>query len=220
MEPRPLPRWILVALLSAVALVVLGIGGVLALQAADRQGDLPVLAAMPDFHLTDQDGREVSAADVTGKVLLVGFIYTSCEDICPVLTAQMRSLQQELSRTGLLGEAQLLSISVDPSYDTPERLTAYARQYRADLSSWRFLTGDEQHVRKVVVDGFLLGMERIPASHEGHHHGAGAAPDYRVEHSGRIALVDRNGQIRAYYDGLALDDEQVVEQVRRLVRER
>lgn len=205
--------------------LVLAASATLGLLRADQpREELPSLATMPAFRLTDQEGRSLAAADVRGRVLLVGFIYTTCDDICPVVTAHMRSLQEDLARAGLLGEAELLSISVDPERDTRERLANYARQFQADTASWRFLTGEPEHVRKVVVEGFLLGVQKVPAnSGADHAHGstpAQAGPDYRVEHSGRIALVDRSGQIRAYYEALSLDRNQVVAQVRLLVKGR
>lgn len=221
MEQRSLPRWIWAGLGGAITLVLVAAVGLLGLQAGwfGRGDGLPDLAKMPAFQLIDQAGQGLTAADVQGKVLLVGFIYTTCEDICPVVTAQMKGLQDDLAQAGLLGEAQLLSISVDPEQDRPERLAAYAAKFGADLATWRFLTGEVAHVREVVVDGFLLGVQRVSAS--GHDaHGSHDPGDYRVEHSGRIALVDRAGVIRAYYDGLAPDPQQVLADVRTLVGRR
>jgi protein SCO1/2 len=217
MQQSSVPRWIYIALGGAVALVVAAGAALWALSTGrSSTAELPDLATMPAFALTDQEGKPVRSADVKGKVLLVGFIYTSCEDICPMVTAQMKTLQDELKKAGLLGPVELLSISVDPEVDTPERLAAYARQFQADTSSWRFLTGDPDHVRKVVVEGFLLGVQKVPAGHGGHGSHGTAPADYRVEHSGRIALVDPKGQIRAYYDGTQLEPAKVVADARML----
>lgn len=213
MQSSSVPRWIYIALGGTVAVVLTALTALWGLGRSQPAG-LPALATMPAFQLTDQQNQPVTSADMKGKVLLVGFIYTSCDDICPVVTAQMKGLQEELAKAGLLGPVQLLSISVDPEVDTPERLTAYARQFQADTASWRFLTGQPDHVRKVVVEGFLLGVQKVQNSHAGH--GSHAAGDYRVEHSGRIALVDPTGQIRAYYDGLQVDLAQVVQEARTL----
>lgn len=220
MHQTSVPRWIYIALGAAVALVLAAGGALWAMNQGVSRGKegLPTLAAMPAFALIDQQSKPVRSTDLAGKVLLVGFIYTSCEDICPVITAQMKGLQEELSKAGLLGPVELLSISVDPEVDTPERLAAYASQFQADTASWRFLTGDPAHIHKVVVEGFLLGVQKVPASHAGHgnHGGHGSAPDYRVEHSGRIALVDSQGQIRAYYDGTQVDLAKIVAEARSL----
>ncbi len=212
------PRWVSAGI--AVSLAVTVIAAVfLLLLSADRTSatDLPDLATMPAFKLTDQANQPVTTADVTGKILLVSFIYTSCPDICPMLTAQMKALQEDLRDEGLLGEAQLLSISVDPEVDTPDVLRDYAAGYGADPSTWRFLTGEPDHVRKVVVEGFLLGVQRTPASNVHAGHGTqGSTPDYRIDHSGRIALVDQSGRIRAYYEGTELDRARVIADVRSL----
>ncbi|MFZ5822844.1 MAG: SCO family protein [Bacillota bacterium] len=221
MQQPSIPKWIWAGLGAGVALILAAAAALWTLGgAAGRSETLPVLAAMPDFRLTDQEGKAVAAADVKGKVTLVGFIYTSCTDICPVVTAQMRNLQDELRAAGLLGEVRLLSISVDPEVDTPQRLADYARQFQADTATWRFLTGEPGHVHKVVVEGFLVGAQKIPAAGHGSHGSQGTTTDYRVEHSGRIALVDRSGQIRAYYEGTGLNIDEVVNQARILTQGR
>lgn len=226
MQQSSMPKWVWAGLGAGVALVLAAAAALWSLDGtAGGSETLPVLAAMPDFRLTDQEGKAVATAEVKGHVTLVGFIYTSCDDICPVVTAQMRSLQDELRQAGLLGEVRLLSISVDPEVDTPARLAEYGRQFQADTATWRFLTGEPEHVRKVVVEGFLLGVQKVPAAGHGSHGASSgasseAAADYRVEHSGRIALVDRAGQIRAYYDGTTMDLAAVVNQVRILTQGR
>lgn len=208
MPERRLPKWIPFALAGAVAVMLLA---AVALWNLNSQPNLPVLGAAPAFSLIDQQGRKVSSDELRGKVLLVGFIYTSCTDICPMLTQQMRTLQTRLKEAGLLGtDATLLSVTVDPERDTPEVLAKYAAQHQADTATWRFLTGDPEQVREVVVKGFMLPMEK-----NGHDHGAGAQ-SYEVGHSGRIALVDKAGRIRTYYDGEALDFARVLADVKAL----
>lgn len=188
----------------------------------------------PSFALRDQLGRPVSDADLRGKVVLADFIYTTCTDICPVLTAQMASLRTRLADESLLGDdVVLLSISVDPTRDTPEVLKAYSEPFAADPTNWFFLTGDEAAIRQVVVDGFMLGVEVMEAAaqdaaaHEagtahsrgdGHTdgHGAGYGGDYEVSHSGRFVVIDRDWQIRAYHDSAELDLNVLVRQLRAL----
>jgi len=218
-QSRPRPRWLVLGLALSLGVTILSATFLLWVTAGRNAAtELPDLATMPAFQLTDQEGLTVTADQYRGKVLLVGFIYTNCDDICPMLTAQMRSLQEDLQSAGLLGEAQLLSISVDPEVDTPAVLREYAAGYGVDTTTWRFLTGEVDHVRKVVVEGFLLGYQQVPAAggHAGHG-GTTDTADYRVEHSGRIALVDQAGTIRAYYDGTELDRERVIREVRTLV---
>ena len=166
---------------------------------------------------------------------MADFIYTTCSDICPALTAQMASLRTRLADAGLLGDdVVLLSISVDPARDTPEVLRTYSAPFAADPANWLFLTGDEAAIRQVVVDGFMLGVEVMEAAaqdaaaHEagtathslddGHAGGHGATPsgDYEVSHSGRFVVIDRSWQVRGYYDSAGLDQDQLVSTLRTL----
>jgi protein SCO1/2 len=100
----------------------------------------------------------------------------------------MRELQQAAAQDG--AKVQLVSFSVDPEHDTPPVLTAYAQQYGADLSTWRFLTGDLEVVRKTSEQGFKLALDGKPtpgADHLGLFHGS------------HLVLVDGTGEIRGYY---------------------
>ena len=94
---------------------------------------------LPDFQLTDQSGRTVTAADLRGHVIAINFIYTRCPlpDICPRLSANFAALSRRFA-----GRAVFLSVTVDPDYDTPAVLADYARRWNADPATWRFLTGD------------------------------------------------------------------------------
>lgn len=194
---------------------------------------LPDYGPAPHFTLTDQSGQPFGSDQLDGKVAVVGFIYTHCPDICPMLTAQMRQLQNQLAGAGLLGEKTvLLSITVDPERDTPEVLARYAEQFDADPAAWYFLTGELTTVRQAVVDGFRLAMGKEDVEDDGHtdshstesrqgpgashstHDGHAGADSYIVSHSGRLVLVDGRGHIRAYYDGTDLDLNQVVADIR------
>jgi protein SCO1/2 len=182
--------------------------------------DLPQYGPMPAFALTDQDGQIVESSTLRGKSLLVSFIFTNCTDICPMVTAQMSHLEDHLRQTEQLNnDLLLLSLTVDPERDTPDVLKTYAASYGADLAHWRFLTGEPDAMRRVVVDGFMTGMERME-HHPGHDHthakGEADVPGYDVSHSGRIALVDPSGQIRAYYDSQTVTKEQVAADLRQI----
>jgi protein SCO1 len=170
----------------------------------------------PTFRLTDQLGRPVSSDDLAGKVVLVDFIYTSCTDICPLLSEQMRTIQDQLRAADLLGsQAQLVSFTVDPARDTPEVLRAYAERYRADPAVWRFVSGPEADVIAVIEQGFHVGVQTIPLLPLT----AGDDPAsnrYEVIHSGRLVLIDREGRVRAYYDTRDVDVARVVRDIRAL----
>jgi protein SCO1 len=206
--------------LSLLAIVLLLPG----LLASNRARTLPPAdyGPAPAFTLTDQLGRTVSNSDMQGRVVLANFIFTSCTDICPLLSVQMQQIQERLQAEGLLGtEVQLLSFTVDPTVDTPEVLRAYAERHKADPDAWRFLTGTEPVVKSVIIDGFKLGIQEVEASSDSHNshgdHGAssGDTPSpTQLTHSGRFVIIDGNGTIRAYQDSETLDVDGLVRELR------
>ena len=219
-------------------LLLVGIGGgmvvmlsllLLALAAAragvpsqgQGSGTIDDFGTAPAFTLTDQLERPVSSDMFRGKIVIANFIYTSCTDICPLLSTQMQSLQERLHQGNILGnQVQLLSFSVDPSRDTPAVLRKYAERHKADPDAWRFLTGPEETVKPLIVDGFHLGVQALPpptAITGGHTHD-GANGDYEVMHSGRFVLIDQQGRIRAYYDGRDFDTEYALRDIQGLLR--
>lgn len=169
---------------------------------------LPVLFAAPDFSLTDQDGRPFTSNDLLGRVVLADFIYTTCPDICPLISGSMGQLRDELRRTRLLGnKAVLVSFSVDPDRDTRDVLRVYGSRFGAVPAEWHFLTGDRADVEDLLVAGFKLGRPF-----------RGSRPDGGTEltHTSRVVLIDPRGQVRALYHGEALDVQSVVADIRRL----
>ena len=203
------PKLLIIALVTTVALTLTA-GAYLLFGRGDR---LPDLGTMPDFTLIDQNERPVKSADLKGKVLLVGFIYTNCPDVCPLTTTRMRELQERLAKAGMLGnDTMLLSISVDPDRDTPAVLAKYAANYGADTATWPFLTGKTDYVRTVVVEGFHLGAEKTPT----HDHGGSPTPTYEVAHSDRLVLVDKHGTVRATFHTDQFDATQVLADMRSL----
>jgi protein SCO1/2 len=160
---------------------------------------LPVLAVLPAFELTDQGGRPFGSKDLEGRAWVASFIFTRCETICPAITAKMGRIQD---RTRNLGSAfRLVSFSVDPEFDTPARLDAYARAHHASPRLWTFLTGPETELKAAVVDGLKIAVGR-ERSQDGRFEG--------LFHGSHLVLVDQRGRVRGYYDS---DDPEVVDQV-------
>ncbi len=144
-----------------LGLLVLIVGGLLIFSVVLKgRGGLPISAQQPpaasvpaaNFTLLDQDGHPVSMQSLRGKVVLLDFIYTNCppDEACPVLTAKLVGLQRDLKAAGLADKVALLSITFDPERDTTEALKAYAERFKADLSNWHFLRGDEEKTREVA----------------------------------------------------------------------
>ncbi len=178
--------WIILVLgLAAVVVVAV-------LSFRNRPGsELDRLGPAPQFTLTSQAGTPFSSTELKGQVWLADFMFTTCRGICPILTQRLLEIQDGMGgREGW----HIVSISVDPDTDTPEVLTAYANKHGADLDRWTFLTGDKKEIFTIISDGFHLVVEE----------GAGDEAEPTL-HSPRIVLVDREGEIRGYYD--SLDDE-------------
>jgi cytochrome oxidase Cu insertion factor (SCO1/SenC/PrrC family) len=106
---------------------------------------------IPDAHVIDQNGNRLNFYTdlVRGKTVAINFIFTTCTTICPPLTATFRRVQQQLGeRVGR--DVRLISISVDPVTDTPERLKAFASKFKAD-AGWSFVTGDKPEIDKLLA---------------------------------------------------------------------
>ena len=154
----------------------------------DTENDyqFPILGSIPPFEFVDSDGKVVSKDNLLGKVRVADFIFTTCTMACPVMTGNMNLIHKSFKNND---QVRIVSISVYPEYDTPEILKEYASRYNANTNRWHFLTGPEENVKHVIKNGFKMG-------------------DYEdiIFHSEKFALIDQNGNIRGYYNGMKTDD--------------
>lgn len=177
---------------SFLVLVLLAVMVATALQRLRKPEPPPILGQVPEFALTNRDGRPVHRSDLDGRPWVADFIFTRCPASCPMMSARMARLNRDLPADL---PVRLVSISVDPDHDTPEILQRYAESFQA-TDRWLFLTGAREDVRKLCVEGFKLGLDMAPAP------GSGPEP---ILHSTRFVLVDGRGGIRGYYE--AFDEE-------------
>ncbi|MBS2039256.1 SCO family protein [bacterium] len=115
-------------------------------------GELQIDAGVPNFQLTNQNGKATSLSDYKGKVVVVSFLFTQCPDPskCPMLAAKMTKLQQLLNQMDeAQNKVQLISITLDPKHDTPEVLKGYAQLHQAK-DNWTFLTGNSNDINKIA----------------------------------------------------------------------
>jgi cytochrome oxidase Cu insertion factor (SCO1/SenC/PrrC family) len=181
--------------ITVLLLVVLVSGGVLWWLLAHRPiADGPTAAgttrlrvAVPEFVLTERSRAPVTRADLAGKVWIAGFVFTRCHGPCPLVTGVMARLRSELPT-----DVQLVTITVDPEHDTPEVLTEYARRNAVPEQGWWFLTGAKEPLYRLVREGFRIGVEEDAD--------ATKLPGERITHSTRLAVVDRAGMIRGYFE--------------------
>ena len=144
--------------------------------------------SVPQFSLVERSGKATSLADLRGSIWIADFIYTTCQDTCPMQTAEMAQLQEEWKDRGGL---KLVSFSVDPEKDTTAVLSRYADRYKADAQRWLFLTGAKEEIGRLVQEGFRLSAVALP--------GDGNVSSV-IMHSPRFVLIDKQAQIRGYYD--------------------
>ena len=168
---------------------------------------LAVIRPAPDFTLTTQDEKPLRLANLKGKVLLVSFIFTTCNGTCPATTHRMGQVQQLLQARGLLknNQVRLLSITLDPARDTPEALRRYMKLYDADAAHWSFLTGTPDKVNRVLA---AWDMWAKPAANG------------QLDHPSRIFLIDRQGRVREIYHLGFLKAAWVVEDIELLLKEK
>ena len=176
--------------------LLLGLLALLALGCSKRKAeDIPVLSTLPEFALLDQDEQPFTRESMEGQIWVSAFVFTHCRSTCPRLTAHMKGLQTRVSD---VPNVNLVSVSVDPRNDTPEVIKAYMQKNDLDESNWRFVTGEEEVIRRVVVEGF-----KVPIGDED----SRAAGSDDIMHSNSFVLVDPDTQVRGYYrannDGIA-----------------
>jgi protein SCO1 len=170
---------------------------------------LPRLGTLPEYSFTREDGSAFGSAQLRGHPYVANFIFTRCPTVCPAFTRKMARVQKETD--GLGPKLQLVSFSVDPKYDTPERLAEYAHKHGANPARWSFLTGDYERLKDTVVNSFRISMGRENLDE---------SDVLAIFHGNHFVLVDGTGEIRGYYE--SADDEAVERLLRdadRLTRE-
>jgi protein SCO1 len=135
---------------------------------------------VPDFALIDQHGRPLHFHDFHGKAVVLTLIYTRCPlpNFCPLMSKKFASLQKQFGKQ-LSGKVQLLSISFDPEFDTPETLQRYASLYQQDDKNWTFATGTPAQINAVTG---VFGLIREPSNGF-------------INHDLRTALISPGGKL-------------------------
>ena len=176
--------------------------------------DMATIGEVPNFSFTNQNGETITNQDYKGKVYVAEFFFTTCPSICPIMNRNMVTIQNEFYGNPNLGIA---SFTINPEYDTPEILKAYAESYKITNPSWHLLTGDKTEIYALANTGFNLYVGEAPEVEGG------------FEHSGFFALIDQEGNIRSrydkngnpliYYDGLEADGIQMLKEDIKLLLE-
>lgn len=150
----------------------------------DNFGSIPALS------LVDQQGQSFDNSVMDGTIWVTDFIFTRCPDVCPTLTSRLATLQPRIAAHTGTTPIHLLSISVDPTYDTPDVLTEYGARFNVQPDTWSFVTGEEASVYE-AIEGFkqIVDVQRAEGQD---------VPD--ILHSQKFVLIDATGDIRGFYD--------------------
>jgi protein SCO1/2 len=147
----------------------------------------------PQFAFTNQSNKTITSENFNGKIYVVDFFFSSCPTICPVMTNNLTLVQERFRENERVG---IISYSIDPTYDTPERLAAYADLYQVDASKWSLLTGDKSEIFEIAKDYKVRAFDDTFAG------------ESNLIHDGTFVLIDDKRRIRGYYDGLSEGDVQ------------
>lgn len=151
-----------------------------------------------DLNLVDQDGHELTLADLSGDVMLAAMVYTSCTSVCIMVTEQMKAIEQQLA--GVDDDVKYVLFSLDPGRDTPEAMREFLRSHRLAASRWRLMAASEDGVRDLAA---VLGVKFQPEENG------------EIAHSAMIFVIDEGGVVRHRQVGVDKDSRELVAAVRR-----
>lgn len=155
-----------------------------------------------EFQFIDQEAKDFAKSDLIGKVWVADFIFTSCEDVCLPMTANMAKLQTMLKDEGIK-DVEFVSFSVDPKVDKPDRLQAYGNQFNADYKNWHFLTGYKQEEIEHLAFNSFKTLVVKPENQD------------QVTHGTDFYLVNQAGKVVQYYSGLEkIPFEDIIEHIK------
>jgi protein SCO1/2 len=168
-----------------------------------RDARLPRIGAAPAFTLATADGGRLALADLRGKVVAVTFIYATCIDTCPLLTAKLAALGKRMG-TDFGAKVLFVAITVDPGRDTPGALRSYAQAHGARGPGWAFLTGTPVQIKNVTRRYGVIARKTDRGD---------------VDHTFLTSLVDGDGVLRVQYMGVRFDPDEMLRDLRSLVVE-
>jgi protein SCO1/2/putative membrane protein len=192
---------IVAGVVAASSLLIVALHALMAAEPPKRVGQDLGKSGFPlgSFRLVERSGKVVTEADLANEVWISAFIFTRCPVSCPKISTVMKGLQGKLENSNV----KLVSLSVDPEYDTPAVLTKYAEGLGADPVRWWFLTGKQDEIVDLILHRFKLPIEK----------NIGTDPESKAEavrHSPRLVLVDRGNTVVGFFDS---DDPEAVREL-------
>ena len=205
-QPRPIPRTLWIGFSLLVGMIGLAI--VLMAFGTSRSQTTPlpdVLGQVAGFTLTNEDGNVTTLADFTNRVWVADIIFTRCASSCPVMSQQMKSLQDALPPDS---PAKLVTLTCDPSYDSPAILKRYGEHYDADFQRWTFLTGTPAELSALATGSLKLGVAPVAPVDR-------TTPTDFFVHSTIFVVVDKQARLRGIFqtEGQDVDWAQIKPQI-------
>ncbi|MBN4085045.1 SCO family protein [Flavobacteriaceae bacterium AH-315-B10] len=144
-----------------------------------------------DFSLTNQNGKTITQDTYKDKIYVADFFFTTCQTICPIMTDNMHEIQKKIITDD---EVLLLSHTVTPEIDTVAQLKRYANENGVNASKWNLVTGDKKQIYELARKSYLAVKDN------------GDGGPFDMIHTENFMLIDKERQIRGYYDGTNPED--------------
>ena len=231
MSSFTLARTSVALLLTALAAIAIACSG----SASFVGTELDLHDPAPQFRLNDQFGEPLELSALTGKVVVLTFLYTSCPDVCPIVTETLRRAHVLLGKES--EETQFLAVSVDPDRDSTERAFEYSQRMGMQ-DKWRFLVGNQEQLATVWQDYWLDPIRSTTGQQDNPEHDASdgtigngesekrisatdslTANSVLIGHTAPIFLIDRQGLRRVIFTSLSMDPQQLVHDIRLLLKQ-
>ncbi|WP_026675435.1 SCO family protein [Alkalihalobacterium bogoriense] len=159
---------------------------------------------VPEFEYINQNEQSVSNEQLQGTVWIANMVFTRCPTVCTTMTPNMRMLQDALAEEKL--DVKLVSFTVDPEFDSPDILKSYGENNGAEFDKWMFLSGyTQEEITEFAAEAFLAPVSKLEDSND-------------MIHATSFYLVDETGQVIRKYDGLALDPDPIVADVKKVLK--
>lgn len=163
-----------------------------------------VYHTIPFWSFENQEGKMVGTTDYQGEIYIADFFFSHCPSICPQMLENMKYVQEELKDLNI----NIVSYTVDPKNDNVERLKWYAENNEINTDNWNFVTGIQQDIYELGVNGYLVPNQEDALAPGG------------FLHSEKFILIDKKSRIRGFYDGTELEQvDQLIKDVKTLSKE-
>lgn len=202
--------------ISIIVVIIFILGGIVfgIVRVKNNTFPLKKIGKVPEFSFVNQNGVIITNNNYIGKIYVIDFFFTSCPSICPMMTHNLVQVQNFFKENDKIAFA---SFSIDPEQDTPEILREYAKNHGITNPNWNLLTADQETVMNLANKGFNI------------YAAVNDDEDGGFEHSGKMALIDSQGNIVSrkdkygnpivYYDGLSDEGiQQLIEDISLLLQ--